>query len=245
MFIFETHTTSSTFIRQQKMGTLTRYPAVSACLVEFDNASYSDVCFNQLAIPFPDMLKQAVAKRRANYLAGRYAASQLLLHKAGCKSAVEIGSDRAPVWPVGWRGSISHTEKWALAIQVPLRFNLSLGVDIETFRPEIMREIATIFTTASERDALFASGLPFETALLIAFSAKESLFKALYPQARHIFGFEAAKLCELSSHNNIFTLELTRQLAANLHAGYRTTGQYLLGEDGVITLIVTPDVIIT
>lgn len=245
MFTFETHTTSSTFIRQQKMGTITLDPEVSVCLVEFDSAGYSDACFNQLAIPFPEILQQAVAKRRANYLAGRYAASQLLLHKAGCNRAVEIGTDRAPVWPAGWRGSISHTEKWALAILAPLRFHLILGVDIETLRPEIMREIATSFTTASERDVLVASGLPFETALLIAFSAKESLFKALYPWVRHFFGFEAAKLCGLSSENNHFTLELTRQLAPGLYAGYRTTGQYLLGKDGVITIIVASDPMIT
>lgn len=244
MFTFGKNTTPSTFIRQQKMGTVTRNPEVSVCLVMFDNTAYSDTYFNQLAIPFPPLLKLAVTKRRADYLAGRYAANQLLHEGGCCNCTVEIGTDHAPIWPVGWLGSISHTEKWALAILAPFRFNFSLGVDIETLRPGVMQAIATTFTTVSERDILAASSLPFETALLIAFSAKESLYKALYPWVLHVFGFKAAKLCELSSHDNHFTLELTRQLAPGLCAGNRVTGQYLLSEDGVTTIIIMPNTVI-
>lgn len=225
------------------MGTVTHAPEVTVCLVEFDSAYYSEACFNQLTIPFPDTLKQAVAKRQADYLAGRYAASQLL-HKAGCPCTVDIGPDRAPIWPIGWRGSISHTENWAIAILAPCRFNLNLGVDIEKLSPVIMQEIANTFTTASERDFLAASCIPFETALLIAFSAKESLFKALYPRAQQYFGFEAAKLCGLNPHHNLFTLELTTQLTPTLYSGYRTTGHYLLYEEGVVTIVIPPEIII-
>lgn len=237
MFTFEKNVTPATFIRQQEMGVVSRYPQVNVCLVAFDISRYNDACFDKLMIPFPDTLQPAVTKRRADYLAGRYAAHQLL-REAGCHHAVEVGTDRAPVWPTGWQGSISHTEKWAIAILAPLRLNLSLGVDIETLRPEVMSEIATTFTTISERAVLAASGLPYETALLIAFSAKESLFKALYPQVRYIFDFDAAKVCALNSHYNHFILELTRQLAPGLHAGHRVTGHYLTNEEGVITLIV-------
>ncbi|MDR7342781.1 4'-phosphopantetheinyl transferase EntD [Pantoea alhagi] len=237
MFTFAKHPTPCAFIYQQSLGVVTRHPEVSVCLVAFDSAAYHDALFTQLSIPFPEMLKPAVAKRRADYLAGRYAARQLL-QSVGCESAVAMGADRAPVWPVGWWGSISHTEKWAIAILAPYRANIHLGVDIETLRPEVMREIATTFTTASERDLLATRGLPCETALLIAFSAKESVFKALYPQAQHIFGFEAAKLCELNPQQHRFTLELTRPLAPGLPAGYRIYGDYFIAEESVITLIV-------
>ncbi|MGD8204447.1 4'-phosphopantetheinyl transferase family protein [Pantoea sp. FN0305] len=237
MFTFAKHITPSTFIYQQSLGVVTRHPEVSVCLVAFDSPGYRDALFTQLSIAFPDGLRSAVAKRRADYLAGRYAARQLL-QNAGCESAVTMGADRAPVWPAGWWGSISHTEKWAIAILAPYRANIRLGVDIETLRPEVMREIATTFTTASERNLLDTRSLPYETALLIAFSAKESLFKALYPQAQHIFGFEAAKLCGLDPQQNRFTLELTSPLAPGLHAGYRIHGDYFIAADSVITLIV-------
>lgn len=237
MFTFKKHLTPSAFICQQSLGVVTHHPDVSICLVAFDSAAYRDALFTQLSIAFPDGLRSAVAKRRADYLAGRYAARQLL-QNAGCESAVTIGADRAPVWPAGWWGSISHTDKWAIAILAPYRANLRLGVDIETLRPEVMREIATTFTTASERNLLVTPSLPYETALLIAFSAKESLFKALYPQVQHIFGFEAARLCELNPQQNRFTLELTMPLAPGLHAGYCIHGDYFFAEDSVITLIV-------
>lgn len=97
------------------------------------------------------------------------------------------------------------------------------------FRPGIMLELATTFTTVDERNILDRTDISMETALLIVFSAKESLFKALYPQSQHIFRFEAAvnatifdrylpfscplaKLCEIEQNNNFFSLELTRQL---------------------------------
>lgn len=239
MFTFEQYITASGFISQQNTGFVSSHIEVSVCLVVFDKSYYSDELFTQMSLPFPDILKSAVVKRRAEYLAGRYATRQLL-QEVGCNEVVAAGSDRAPIWPAGWLGSISHTETLAIAILAPHHFSMGLGVDIETFRPEIMWEIATAFTTPNERDILAASGLPFETALLIVFSAKESLFKALYPLVQKMFGFEAAKLCELDVYNNRFTMELTRQLTPNFRPGYRTTGHYFIGQYGVTTFISLP-----
>ena len=59
-----------------------------------------------------------------------------------------------------------------------------------------MAEAADIFylcyTQESERKRLAKSEIGYNTALHIAFSAKESFYKALYPQVRKIFGFESA-----------------------------------------------------
>ncbi len=57
------------------------------------------------------------------------------------------------------------------------------GIDIEMLAPGTMRETATIFTDTKEQSLPHNCGIPYETALLIAFSVKESLFKALYPEA--------------------------------------------------------------
>ncbi|UNK28886.1 4'-phosphopantetheinyl transferase superfamily protein [Serratia plymuthica] len=239
MFTFETAFIASAFIRQQSTGFVTDVPAVTACLVEFDGRGYHNALFAQLSIPLPGVLSSAVAKRRADYLSGRYAARQLLMN-AGCRDAVAVGPDRAPVWPAGWCGSISHTGKWAIAVLSPQHYRVNPGVDIERLQPEVMREIATTFTTPDERALLAKSPLPYETALLITFSAKESLFKALFPQVQHMFGFEAAWLCELNPQQNAFTLQLTRRLAPRLPAGYRVRGRYLVRDSEVITLILAP-----
>ncbi|HAH2770906.1 4'-phosphopantetheinyl transferase family protein [Escherichia coli] len=238
MFTFEKYiTTSNFFVCQQGIGFVKNHPEISVCLVAFDKSYYRDTLFTHFSLPFPNMLESAVTKRKAEYLAGRYAAG-LLLKKVGCNGAVVTGTDRAPIWPTGWQGSISHTDTWAVAILTQYCSGIRLGVDIETFRPELIREIATNFTTDDERDVLIASGIPFETTLLIYFSAKESLFKALYPLVHHKFDFETAKLCELDSYNQSFTMKLTRQLASSLRTGYRITGHYMISQDGVTTMIV-------
>ena len=112
---------------------------------------------------------------------------------------------------------------------------------IEEFRPDVMLEAATIFTTCEERDVLAATELPVEIALLIVFSAKESLFKALYPQVQKFFGFEAAKLRELDTLNNKFRLQLTKQLAPDLYEGSYISGHYMIDMGHVITIVVTED----
>jgi len=240
MFTFEIDDFSSPFLLHTFSGHMIKRPDIQASLISYDVHAYSDGLFTQLSIPFSETLKSAVPKRRAEFLTGRYAAGKLL-NQQGCNYPVAIGQDRAPVWPEGWHGSISHTEEWAVAVLAPSRLGISLGVDIESLRPQMISEIATTFTSEGERAFLAACGMEYETALLIAFSAKESLFKALYPQVRHFFGFEAARICELEQHENRFTLELTSALAPGLCAGYRVMGQYSIGAFGVITLVVTSD----
>ncbi|EJV7098500.1 TPA: 4'-phosphopantetheinyl transferase [Escherichia coli] len=238
MFTFEQYITASNFfVCQQGIGFVKNHPEISVCLVVFDKSYYRDTLFTQFSLPFPNILESAVTKRRAEYLAGRYAAGQLL-KKVGCNGAVATGTDRAPIWPTGWQGSISHTDTWAIAILTQYYPNISLGVDIETFRPELIREISTSFATDDELDVLTASDIPFETTLLIYFSAKESLFKALYPLVHHKFDFETSKLCEIDSYNQSFTMELTKKLASNLCTGYRITGHYMISQDSVTTMIV-------
>lgn len=103
-----------------------------------------------------------------------------------------------------------------------------------------MRQIATSFTTADERGVLIASGLPFDMALLIVFSAKESLFKAIYPLVKQMFGFEVAKLYDIKPNTCSFTLELTRHLAPMFRAGYCVNGSYMIEKEGVVTMVFVP-----
>ena len=54
-------------------------------------------------------------------------------------------------------------------------------------------------------------GYPFALALTLVFSAKESLFKALFPQVQAWMGFDSARVTMLD--DKTLTLALTRQLA--------------------------------
>ncbi|MBW7983372.1 4'-phosphopantetheinyl transferase family protein [Enterobacillus tribolii] len=224
------------FIPQSEAGFITQLPSLRYCQVLFDIRHYQDALFERFAIPFPPTLHTAVIKRRAEYLAARYAA-QTLLRAGGCHTAPGHAPDRSPLWPSGWCGSLSHTDGRAIALVAPLASGLTPGIDIEMFAPETMRETAGIFTHADEQALLAASDMDYETALLIAFSAKESLFKALYPEVGHFFGFDAARVCKITRFPPRITLELTQTLTPDRPKGSRIPACYAVFDNRIMTLI--------
>src|SRR3989338_11284500 len=56
---------------------------------------------------------RGVAKRQAEYLAGRLCAREALQRLTGTATVQACGEDRAPQWPVGMVGSITHGSGWA------------------------------------------------------------------------------------------------------------------------------------
>ncbi|HCN03947.1 4'-phosphopantetheinyl transferase superfamily protein (plasmid) [Pantoea sp. JZ29] len=111
------------------------------------------------------------------------------------------------------------------------------GVDIEFFAPETMRDTADMFVSADEKYVLSDSGIDYTTALLLIFSVKESLFKALYPEVGRFFNFDAAKVCRIDTSNKKITLELTQNLSRNRITGSRIEGYYSISDGRVITVV--------
>ena len=68
-----------------------------------------DDSFAQADIPLPPSLSTAVAKRRSEYLAGRWCAREALA-MLGMEGIPALGPDRAPQWPAGSLGSITHSQ---------------------------------------------------------------------------------------------------------------------------------------
>lgn len=72
-------------------------------------------------------------------------------------------------------------------------------------------EIKDGIIDTQEEPVLSRMGYPFALALTLVFSAKESLFKALFPQVQAWMGFDCARVTKLD--DKTLTLALTRQLA--------------------------------
>lgn len=162
-----------------------------------------------LWLPHHAMLANAVASRQAEHLAGRIAAVAALKAAGAPFSPPGIGAHREPRWPAGFTGSITHTchRAWAVVITTPG----SIGIDVESLMDaQTARELASGIIDTQERALLARTPLPFASALTLAFSAKESLFKALFPQVSDWFGFECAKVVALDDH------QLTLRLACPL-----------------------------
>ena len=95
----------------------------------FQRESYHDGLFDEYHIHFPGKLRQASPLRRAEYLAGRYLAQQLLQQAGYGNMLLSTHSRGAPAWPEGIVGSLSHTHETAIcAIH---RAPHVIGIDVE------------------------------------------------------------------------------------------------------------------
>lgn len=115
----------------------------------------------------------AVLARSREFSAGRHLARQSLQALGVSPGAIPRGKDRAPAWPSGICGSISHCSHYAVAtISSAVT---SIGIDVECIC-RVTPEVESLTLTRSERARLVR---PWMAA--IGFSAKEALFKATFP----------------------------------------------------------------
>ncbi|WP_167803283.1 4'-phosphopantetheinyl transferase family protein [Pseudoroseicyclus tamaricis] len=139
---------------------------------------------------------RAVASRRAEFGAGRTAARKAMARLGVGPFSIPVGRHRAPVWPVGIIGSITHAEGWAAAIVGPAAPGRALGLDIER-NGRVTEEIAETIRAAGEgmrpeeAASLVPTGLEPDT---LRFAAKEAAFKAYWPVNRHFVGFSDARV---------------------------------------------------
>lgn len=163
--------------------------------VDFDPLTFQPE--DLLWLPHHARLSGCVRKRQSEHLAGRIAAVYAL-REVGEKEVPAIGDQRQPLWPAPWYGSISHSERSALAV-VSAR---PVGVDIErVMAPSLAAELESSIINSAEKRRLDASGLPPELALTLAFSAKESAFKASHSAIQAGMGFSDFEVTYIKEGN--------------------------------------------
>ena len=205
---------------------------------DFDPQRHSVDDFQRCAIEAPASIQRSVAKRQAEFLAGRFCARAALQRLAGIACVPPIGEDRAPVWPAGICGSITHSRGQAAAIVAHTRHWRGLGLDLENLlsderaarlAAEILTpaELKRLATTPSEQQALLVS---------LTFSAKESLFKALYPLVRQRFYFEHAELLEWSADGQA-RLRLLIDLSSEWCVGSELQAQFCVQGEQLLSLV--------
>ncbi len=184
--------------------------------------------FPEAGFALPAHLARAVPKRRAEYLAGRVLARQLLAPLGFADFTLARGEDRAPQWPPGIAGALSHNSDTALCAVHRESGLGGVGLDVETLlSDERAQELWGAIVSPAEREALLRETLPFNELLTLTFSAKESLFKALYPQVRCYFDFLDARMVAVDMQRQTFVLALLKALTPNCPAGRRFNGRFL------------------
>ncbi|MGS2874099.1 enterobactin synthase subunit EntD [Enterobacter huaxiensis] len=196
--------------------------------VTFDPSTFTDA--DLLWLPHHAELSNAGRKRKAEHLAGRIAAAYALNERI----IPGIGNSGEPLWPEGISGSITHSGTQAMAVVVRHPDTL-LGIDCEAILPDPdARDIKDGIVDAQEAICLTRSGYPFALALTLAFSAKESLFKALFPQVKIFMGFDCARVTEITEKT--ITLALSRP-AGEYPEGKRFTLVWQNNDGNVWTLL--------
>ncbi|GGY14734.1 4'-phosphopantetheinyl transferase family protein [Paludibacterium paludis] len=185
--------------------------------------------------PLPEALSGAVLKRRVEFAAGRWCAREAL-RRCGYTGTADlaVGRHRAPCWPGGYLGSISHCHGLAVAIAAPAGSLTGVGIDLELTMPaDTARSIAPHIATARERELGAALGSEIWTTLV--FSAKESLFKALYPTVGRYFEFLDAVAEDLDPDRGEISLRLATTLSDRHRQGDVHRVAFALADKGLVT----------
>ncbi|OZA14694.1 MAG: hypothetical protein B7Y02_04305 [Rhodobacterales bacterium 17-64-5] len=135
-------------------------------------------------------LPGAVPARSAEFAAGRSAVRQALRSLGLAPVAIPMGLDRAPIWPDGATGSISHCAGACLAVMGLTRDYRGLGLDIEPLHP-LPTELWSTVLRPEEHNQIndFPPSQQGLQALRI-FVAKEAAYKAQYAITRQVFDFQ-------------------------------------------------------
>ncbi|MCC5956738.1 MAG: 4'-phosphopantetheinyl transferase superfamily protein [Natronohydrobacter sp.] len=139
-------------------------------------------------------IEQVTAARAREFGAGRGAARAAMEMLGQVPRPVLQGEDRAPIWPVGLQGSISHTGRDCLAVVTDAPEIRALGLDLEpsiplesALWPEIctMEEMQWLASLGPSQRGHFAK---------LIFCAKEAVYKAQYQISRTMLDFHAVTL---------------------------------------------------
>lgn len=213
-------------------------PGTVLLSTRFDPALLIADDFQRSAVPPPASIQRSVAKRQAEFLAGRLCARAALQQLDNLDCVPAIGEDRAPVWPQHISGSITHSRGHAAAIVGHKAQWRGLGMDLENVLSlERAERLAGEILTAAELQRM--AMLPREQhALLVTltFSAKESLFKALYPIVQKRFYFEHAEVLEWSENGQV-RLRLLTDLSEEWRHGKELVGQFAVDGEQLLSLV--------
>ncbi len=174
-------------------------------------------------------------RRIGEFAAGRRCAARAL-HEAGADDVVVgVGEGREPLWPSGFVGSITHTADRACAAVASKLHLRSIGIDFERiFDDEALRDAAP--QTLLERERSLGGPWTEKERATIVFSAKESLYKCLYPLARLFFDFTEAEV-ERIAPSGTFQLRLLRDLGDAFARGSEFEGRFAVVDGHVHTAL--------
>jgi 4'-phosphopantetheinyl transferase EntD len=161
-------------------------------------------------------IERAVAKRRCEFAAGRCRAREALAALGAPIVSLPRNPDGSPAWPAGVVGAITHSRRRCAAVVAWRRDALGLGIDLEE-RGRLGDGPARLVLADAEARAAAAHPLGLDLVRTVVFSAKESIYKAVFPVVRRFVGFREVTVDV--QDGGALHVGLDASLAADLPAG--------------------------
>jgi len=230
--------TQGTFITDWEIALTVSYPDLYFFGCRFNQDLFALEHARKLGVSVPESMLRAVSKRKAEFVAGRYCAQQCFAFYDLPLVDILVGKNREPLFPSSIQASITHSDGYALCVAGSPQVYDGLGVDIESVMPsERAVKLQEQIVTDDEVALSFQYEMPHNFFVTLAFSAKESLFKAIYKDVGRFFGFDAASVIGINSEKNEIVLTLTETLTEYHHVGRVYTCHFWDLGERVITLI--------
>lgn len=177
------------------------------------------------------LIAQAIRKRQREFRAGRHCAHAALQKFGLARQAILRDAHRAPLWPEGYLGSISHCQDLCIAACAKQHPIISLGLDVEPLKP-LKPGVEQYIQTAAETAYLesFSPRLPQR----LVFSAKESLYKCFYPLLKTFFGFHTVEVV-IDHQNQQFDFNPGRDSKIQFPENLVFYGRYMVTATHLVT----------
>ena len=138
-------------------------------------------------------IARAIPSRVAEFAHGRECARRALVGIGVEPTSIPRLSNRAPAWPEGVVGSITHCEGFVGAVVVSSSHALGIGIDAEPDE-DLDEEVLRLVFTDEERAAWDAGELGPEVTPRAVFSAKECVHKSIFPSTDVTLDFREISL---------------------------------------------------
>ena len=135
-------------------------------------------------------IRAAVESRKAEFSTGRMLVALALDQLGFPVCAVPRGEFNEPLWPEGIVGSVSHTSKTCVVAVARGTACAGIGIDIEDRQAKVSDLAQLILREDEFVGAPSADPESLNNTVRRAFSAKESVFKAIFAQVRRFVDFQ-------------------------------------------------------
>jgi 4'-phosphopantetheinyl transferase EntD len=179
-------------------------------------------------------ITRAIPKRRREFATGRWCARQALARLGLPDVPLPPAPDRAPRWPAGIVGSITHSDTLCIVAVARQDHVHALGVDTEPWAP-LDAELWPLVCTPTELGWLMRQPPRLRGYLARAlFSAKEATYKCQYPLTGAMLDFLDLEVA-LDLPGGRFSTMLRRAVGPCLSAGSTLHGALCFQAGHVLT----------